>query len=121
MILQGRHQVLPSPHPFLPPPPPPPSPLPSPPELPLSALDSNYSPDALSWLRTMLGDSKATFRSPAQYHVYKMLLERKKHVVSIASTGSGKTLPFQLLAKTWSGDIRLLMVLPYQVLHTEMK
>ncbi|KAF8319906.1 P-loop containing nucleoside triphosphate hydrolase protein [Cantharellus anzutake] len=69
----------------------------------------------------MLRDRNATFTSPAQYHVYKKLLERQTHLVSISGTGSGKTLPFQLAILSWPPETRAVMVLPYQVLHNDMK
>ena len=41
--------------------------------------------------------------------------------MSVSATGSGKTLPFQLLAHTWPAHICLVMILPYQILNPEMK
>ncbi len=41
--------------------------------------------------------------------------------MSVSGTGSGKTLPFQLAMKSWNRDVRGIMVLPYQVLHGDMK
>jgi superfamily II DNA helicase RecQ len=85
------------------------------------SLGREYDHDSLTRLQEMLGKGEATFKSPGQYHTYKKLLGRKTHLVSISGTGSGKTLPFQLAMWSWPEDIRGVMVLPYQVLHGDMK
>jgi len=87
----------------------------------VDTLNKNYDSTSLAHLQAMLGDPSAQFRSPAQYHLYKKLLTRDCHLVSVSGTGSGKTLPFQLAMRSWNKDIRGVMVLPYQVLHGDMK
>ncbi len=105
------------------PPPPPPLPLSksTPQEVHVDSLSRDYDAPSLTQLQAMLGDPQASFRSPAQYFLYKKLLARDCHLVSVSATGSGKTLPFQLAMKSWTKDIRGIMVLPYQILHGDMK
>src|SRR5258705_9093372 len=100
---------------------PPPLPKLLPKEVNANTLSQEYDPTSLAHLQAMLGDPKAMFRSPAQYYLYKSLLGRDCHLVSVSATGSGKTLPFQLAMKSWDRDVRGIMVLPYQVLHGDMK
>ena len=99
------------------------SPLPKsiPKEVYSDSLSKDYDATSLAHLQAMLGDPKAQFRSPAQYHLYKKILARDCHLVSVSGTGSGKTLPFQLAMRSWEKNIRGIMVLPYQILHGDMR
>ena len=85
------------------------------------SLSKDYDSTSLAHLQAMLGDPNAQFRSPAQYHLYKKILARDCHLVSVSGTGSGKTLPFQLAMRSWEKDVRGIMVLPYQILHGDMR
>ncbi|KAF9505534.1 hypothetical protein BS47DRAFT_1245520, partial [Hydnum rufescens UP504] len=55
-----------------------------------------------------------------QFSAFKHLIHRQAHVLWVAPTGGGKTLPFQLAMKSWPRRVCGLMVLPYKVLHHDM-
>ncbi|KAF8322910.1 P-loop containing nucleoside triphosphate hydrolase protein [Cantharellus anzutake] len=96
-------------------------PCPLPQEVDGSTLSMAYDSESTCMLRAVLKDPTATFRSPAQYHVYKEIVARKCHCLFVSACGSGKTLPFVLAAKTWALDGRQsVLVLPYQILHPDM-
>jgi superfamily II DNA helicase RecQ len=46
-------------------------------------------------------------------------LQRTHHVLNIAATGSGKTLPYELAVKHWGGSIVTVYCCPYVVLYNE--
>ncbi|KAF9507899.1 hypothetical protein BS47DRAFT_1253060, partial [Hydnum rufescens UP504] len=51
---------------------------------------------------------------------FSHLMGRQVHVLCVAPTGGGKTLPFQLAMKSWPPRVCGLMVLPYKTLHHDM-
>lgn len=71
-------------------------------------------------LQEMLGSDTATFRSLHQYQVYRALQVPGHIILNVAATGSGKTLPYQLLMYTASSPATSVMIVPYNVLHGEM-
>jgi replicative superfamily II helicase len=68
----------------------------------------------------MLHSPCASFHSLEQYQVYCALRIPGHIVLNVAATGSGKTLPYQLLMHSISPPARSVMILPYNVLHAEM-
>ena len=73
------------------------------------------------WVATVLGHhgSCFKFKTRHQFQHYKMLLERKYCVISVAPTGAGKTLPLLLAAHAWGPGIKMVIALPYVALYDE--
>jgi replicative superfamily II helicase len=71
-------------------------------------------------LQEMLQSKAATFRSIHQYQVYRALKVPGHIILSVAATGSGKTLPYQLLMHTEPTPACSVMIVPYNVLIGEM-
>ena len=59
------------------------------------------------------------FRTHHQFQHYKLLLERKYCVISVAPTGAGKTLPILLAAHAWGPGVKMVIGLPYVALYDE--
>jgi hypothetical protein len=95
-----------------------PPPVPTP-NLPLAIPSLTQSKDYQQRLRTVLHDPHAEFMGD-QCISFSLLIERQVHVLNVAPTGGGKTLPFQLAMKSWPSNVCGLMVLPYKVLHHDM-
>jgi superfamily II DNA helicase RecQ len=75
---------------------------------------------ALTALREMYGDIKATFKSGEQMRAVKLALRRKVDVLTILPTGGGKSLVFQLPA--WvEKDLTTVVIVPFVALAEEMK
>lgn len=71
-------------------------------------------------LKEMLQSEAASFRSIHQYQVYCALKVPGHIILSVAATGSGKTLPYQLLMHTEPTPACSVMIVPYNVLIGEM-
>jgi superfamily II DNA helicase RecQ len=83
-------------------------------------LPHTVDPKDTGALQQMLGSDTATFRSLHQYQVYHTLQVPGHVILNVAATGSGKTLPYQLLMYTASSPATSVMIVPYNVLHGEM-
>jgi hypothetical protein len=98
----------------------PPTPLDSPTTLnEVQKPDLVHPDDAKKRLQAVLRDPMAQFQYKQSF-AFKHLMERQAHVLWVAPTGAGKTLPFQLAMKSWPRKVHGLMVLPYRVLHQDM-
>jgi hypothetical protein len=84
-----------------------------------SILPDEIDPDALSSLQVMLGHN-AEFKAIEQFQAYHLLKSWSKHVLHVAPTGFGKTLPFQLAAATLQDGKLIIMILPYRILYGQM-
>jgi superfamily II DNA helicase RecQ len=75
---------------------------------------------ALTALREIYDDHKATFKSGEQMKAVKLALQRKTDVLTILPTGGGKSLVFQLPA--WvEKDLTTVVIVPFVALAEEMK
>jgi len=77
--------------------------------------------DDINYLRALLQDPSAMYRSIDQYIAYKSLVERSSHIIHITRTGGGKTLPLMLALKRWEPRAKLLVVEPFVAVYDDMK
>lgn len=68
----------------------------------------------------MLKSPTADFRSEHQFQVFQALQQPNHITLSVAATGSGKTLPYQLSVFTALPGKISIMIEPYSVLFHEM-
>lgn len=87
----------------------------------LPELPTYIDTEAQNRLKIMFKTATAKFRSLHQYQVYHVLKNPGQIVLNVAATGSGKTLPYQLLMYTSAPPATSLMVVPYNVLYGEME
>jgi hypothetical protein len=91
-----------------------------PPNSSLSFIDK-CKPETIKLLQKVLKDPKASWKSKHQQESYQLLTRETPHVLCIAGTGAGKTLPVLMAAKAMkSGDI-MVFATPYRALYPQIQ
>lgn len=80
-----------------------------------------YPQPLIQALRAHFGDASATFKAPTQAHATQLLLERAHHILYIAPTAEGKTLPITLALRVWPQRVKILFVVPFVTLYDHMR
>jgi superfamily II DNA or RNA helicase len=87
---------------------------------PPSFLPESVPDEAVTLLREVLKNPTADFRVLQQYQVYWLMMERQHHIVWVAPTGIGKTLPFVLAMLSWEESVVGVVVCPFSSLMNDM-